>query len=133
MPPAVRAAKTSGGPIPIPAPSTGHGSSATPLNAPQRGIEEVPKERLRWSSWAKALNGERLVSWVRDEVFAFYGDIARDGVTNFMDGARLVIDEPTVLAQVLTRIRGPAARTGWTATRRATLFEHVPSPDQASR
>lgn len=53
-----------------------------PLNAPERGVEEVPKERLRWSSWARALNGERLVSWVRDEVFAFYGDIARDGVTN---------------------------------------------------
>lgn len=95
-----------------------------PLNAPERGVEEVPKERLRWSSWAKALNGERLVSWVRDEVFAFYGDIARDGVTNFMDGARLVIDEPTVLAQVLTRIEDLQLDRMDSDTK-GDLFEHV--------
>lgn len=95
-----------------------------PLNAPERGVEDVSKERLRWSSWAKALNGERLVSWVRDEVFAFYGDIARDGVTNFMDGARLVIDEPTVLAQVLTRIEDLQLDRMDSDTK-GDLFEHV--------
>ncbi|MCU4652254.1 SAM-dependent methyltransferase [Roseibacterium sp. SDUM158016] len=95
-----------------------------PLNAPERGVEEVPKDRLRWSSWAKALNGERLVSWVRDEVFAFYGDIAKDGVTNFMDGARLVIDEPTVLAQVLTRIEDLQLDRMDSDTK-GDLFEHV--------
>lgn len=95
-----------------------------PLNAPERGVEEVPKDRLRWSSWAKALNGERLVSWVRDEVFAFYGDIAKRGVTNFMDGARLVIDEPTVLAQVLTRVEDLQLDRLDSDTK-GDLFEHV--------
>lgn len=95
-----------------------------PLNAPERGVEEVPRERLRWSSWARALNGERLVSWVRDEVFAFYGDIARDGVTNFMEGARLVIDEPTVLSQVLTRVEDLQLDRMDSDTK-GDLFEHV--------
>lgn len=95
-----------------------------PLNAAERGVEEVPKERLRWSSWAKALNGERLVSWVRDEVFAFYGEIAKDGVTNFMDGARLVFDEPTVLSQVLTRVEDLQLDRMDSDTK-GDLFEHV--------
>ena len=95
-----------------------------PLNAPERGVEEVPKDRLRWSSWAKALNGEPLVSWVRDEVFAFYGDIAKDGVTDFMEGARLVIDEPTVLAQVLTRVEDLQLDRMDSDTK-GDLFEHV--------
>ena len=95
-----------------------------PLNAPERGVEEVPRERLRWSSWARALNGERLVSWVRDEVFAFYSEIAKDGVTNFMDGARLVFDEPTVLSQVLTRVEDLQLDRMDSDTK-GDLFEHV--------
>lgn len=95
-----------------------------PLNAPDEDTKEVPKDRLRWSSWAKGLNGERLVSWVRDEVFAFYGDIAKGGVTNFMDGARLVIDDPTVLAEVLTRVE-KLELDRMDSDTKGDLFEHV--------
>ena len=68
-----------------------------PRNAPEPGTGTVRRELLRWSSWAHALNGERLVNWVREEVFPFHAELAANGVTDFMDGARLVIDEPTVL------------------------------------
>ena len=34
-----------------------------------------------------------------EEVFPFHAELARNGATDFMDGARLVIDEPTVLTQ----------------------------------
>ena len=75
-----------------------------PRNARAPGEETVPCDTLRWSSWANALNGERLVSWVREEVFPFYASVAAEGVTNFMAGARLVIDEPTVLSQVVSLV-----------------------------
>ena len=70
----------------------------------QPGADTVPCEFLRWSFWANVLNGERLVSWVREEVFAFHREIAANGATDFMDGARLVIDEPTVLTQVVSQL-----------------------------
>ena len=38
-----------------------------PRNAREPGRETVPRETLRWSDWANALNGQRLVSWVREE------------------------------------------------------------------
>ncbi|MCB1355993.1 MAG: N-6 DNA methylase [Maritimibacter sp.] len=95
-----------------------------PLNARERGAETVSNDLLRWSSWANALNGERLVSWVRDEVFPFYAEIAAAGVTNFMEGARLVIDEPTVLSQVLTRV-GDLHLEEMDADTKGDLFEHV--------
>ena len=119
----VRAAKRPGA-DPYTSAFDGSWKLRNPLNAPERGVDEVSKERLRWSSWARALNGERLVSWVRDEVFAFYGDIAKDGVTNFMEGARLVIDEPTVLAQVLTRVEDLQLDRMDSDTK-GDLFEHV--------
>jgi type I restriction enzyme M protein len=75
-----------------------------PLNAPARGQAEVPAERMRWSSWARGLTGEALVRWLRDEVFAFYVAVAERSAMNFMDGARLGIDEPTVLTQVVDLI-----------------------------
>ena len=75
-----------------------------PRNARAPGTGSVPRELLRWSSWAHALNGERLVSWVREEVFPFHAELAANGVTDFMDGARLVIDEPTVLTQVVSQL-----------------------------
>ena len=34
----------------------------------------IPRERFRWSIWAKGLSGESLVRFVRDEVFAFFAD-----------------------------------------------------------
>jgi len=75
-----------------------------PLNAPEEGVQTVPKAQLRWSGWARGRAGEELVRFVRDEVFPFYAEVAERSAVNFMDGARLGIDEPTVLSQVLTLI-----------------------------
>ena len=93
-------------------------------NAPQPGEDTVPCEFLRWSFWANVLNGERLVSWVREEVFAFHGEIAANGATDFMDGARLVIDEPTVLTQVVSQLND-LHLDRVDADTKGDLFEHV--------
>lgn len=75
-----------------------------PRNAPAEGQKTISKDQLRWSVWAKALNGEGLVRFVRDEVFPFYAEVANRSAVNFMDGARLAIDEPTVLTQVVNLV-----------------------------
>ena len=93
-------------------------------NARALGEETVPSDTLRWSSWANALNGERLVSWVREEVFPFYAGVAAEGVTNFMAGARLVIDEPTVLSQVVSLVNDLHLEQV-DADTKGDLFEHV--------
>ena len=95
-----------------------------PRNARAPGEEAVPRDTLRWSSWANALNGERLVSWVREEVFPFYASVAAEGVTNFMAGARLVIDEPTVLSQVVSLVNDLHLEQV-DADTKGDLFEHV--------
>ena len=95
-----------------------------PRNASEPGAATVPRELLRWSSWAHALNGERLVNWVREEGFAFHAELAADGVTNFMDGARLVIDEPTVLTQVVSQLND-LHLDQVDADTKGDLFEHV--------
>ena len=95
-----------------------------PRNARAPGEEAVPHDTLRWSSWANALNGERLVSWVREEVFPFYTSVAAEGVTNFMAGARLVIDEPTVLSQVVSLVNDLRLEQV-DADTKGDLFEHV--------
>ena len=95
-----------------------------PRNAPEPGVETVPRELLRWSSWAHALNGERLVNWVREEVFAFHAELAAGGVTDFMDGARLTIDEPTVLTQVVSQLND-LHLDRVDADTKGDLFEHV--------
>ena len=95
-----------------------------PRNGRGRNAKTVPCEHLRWSSWANALNGERLVSWVREEVFPFYAGIAAGGVTDFMDGARLVIDEPTVLSQVVSQVNDLHLERV-DADTKGDLFEHV--------
>ncbi len=82
----------------------GRWSLRNPLNAPKEGQKSIAKEHLRWSIWAKAMSGEGLVRFVRDEVFPFYASIAEQSAVNFMDGARLGIDEPTVLAQVINLV-----------------------------
>ena len=93
-------------------------------NAREPGAAMVPRENLRWSSWALALNGERLVSWVREEVFPFHAELAAHGVTDFMDGARLVIDEPTVLTQVVSQL-SDLHLDQVDADTKGDLFEHV--------
>ena len=95
-----------------------------PRNAPESGAGRVSRELLRWSSWAPALNGERLVHWVREEVFPFHAELAANGVTNFMDGARLVIDEPTVLTQIVSQLND-LHLDRVDADTKGDLFEHV--------
>ena len=95
-----------------------------PRNAHEPGAASVHREFLRWSSWAHALNGERLVNWVREEVFPFHAELAAGGATDFMDGARLVIDEPTVLTQVVSQLND-LHLDRVDADTKGDLFEHV--------
>ena len=95
-----------------------------PRNARESGVDAVPRELLRWSNWANALNGERLVNWVREEVFPFHAELAADGVTDFMEGARLVIDEPTVLTQIVSQLND-LHLDRVDADTKGDLFEHV--------
>lgn len=95
-----------------------------PLNATEAGQPAVPRDRFRWSVWAKGLSGEALVRWVRDEVFPFFTEVADASAVNFMQGARLVIDEPTVLTQVVTLVDGLRLDRA-DADTKGDLFEHV--------
>jgi type I restriction enzyme M protein len=95
-----------------------------PLNAPAPNVATVPRERFRWSVWARGLSGESLVRFVRDEVFAFFGELGQNGAYNFMHGARLTIDEPTVLTQVVNLVDGLRLDQS-DADTKGDLFEHV--------
>jgi type I restriction enzyme M protein len=95
-----------------------------PLNAPEAGIETIPRDRFRWSVWAKGLSGEELVRFLRDEVFAFFAEMGERAAHNFMSGARLTIDEPTVLNQVVTLVDGLRLDQA-DADTKGDLFEHV--------
>ena len=95
-----------------------------PLNAPTKGETTIPKDRFRWSIWATGLSGEPLVRFLRDEVFPFFTDVAGGSAVNFMHGARLVIDEPTVLTQVVTLVDGLRLDRS-DADTKGDLFEHV--------
>jgi type I restriction enzyme M protein len=95
-----------------------------PLNAPSRGVETVPRERMRWSSWANAMSGEQLVTWVRDEVFEFFREIGDAHGMSFMAQARLAIDEPTVLTQIATLVNELRLEHA-DPDSKGDLFEHV--------
>ncbi len=95
-----------------------------PLNAPSKGETTIPKDRFRWSIWATGLSGEPLVRFLRDEVFPFFTEVAGGSAVNFMHGARLVIDEPTVLTQVVTLVDGLRLDRS-DADTKGDLFEHV--------
>jgi len=95
-----------------------------PLNASIKGETTVPKDRFRWSIWATGLSGEPLVRFLRDEVFPFFTEVAGGSAVNFMHGARLVIDEPTVLTQVVTLVDGLRLDRS-DADTKGDLFEHV--------
>ncbi|MBE2260492.1 MAG: SAM-dependent DNA methyltransferase, partial [Rhodobacteraceae bacterium] len=96
-----------------------------PLNAPAMGGHgSISRDRFRWSQWARALTGENLVRFLRDEVFAFYTEVAARGAVNFMAGARLVIDEPVVLTQVIGKVDGLRLDEA-DADTKGDLFEHV--------
>ena len=95
-----------------------------PLNAPNKGDTVILAERLRWSLWARGLSGENLVRFVRDEVFPFFADVAADSAVNFMDGARLGIDDPAVLSKLVTDVDGLRLDEA-DADTKGDLFEHV--------
>jgi type I restriction enzyme M protein len=95
-----------------------------PLNAPRQGVKTIPCERMRWSSWANAMSGVPLVTFVRDEVFPFFAAIGDEFGLSFMGAARLVIDEPTVLTQVVTLVNELRLETADPDTK-GDLFEHV--------
>jgi type I restriction enzyme M protein len=95
-----------------------------PLNALASGQTTIPRERFRWSTWAKGLSGESLVRFVRDEVFAFFAEFGEGAAHNFMTGARLSIDEPTVLTQVVNLVDGLRLDQSDSDTK-GDLFEHV--------
>ena len=84
----------------------------------------IPRDRFRRSIWAKGLSGETLVRFVRDEVFAFFAELGQSGAHNFMSGARLTIDEPTVLTQVVNLVDGLRLDQA-DADTKGDLFEHV--------
>ena len=96
------------------------GGSATVLST----ASTIPRERFRWSIWAKGLSGESVVRFVRDEVFAFFAELGQGGATNFMAGARLSIDEPTVLTQVINLVDSLRLDQA-DADTKGDLFEHV--------
>jgi type I restriction enzyme M protein len=93
-------------------------------NAAEKGVETVPRERMRWSSWANAMAGEQLVVWVRDEVFPFFAEIGDAHGMSFMAQARLAIDEPTVLTQIVTLVNELRLEQADPDTK-GDLFEHV--------
>ena len=95
-----------------------------PLNAPAKGVETIPRDRIRWSSWANAMSGEQLVTFVRDEVFPFFAGIGNAYGMSFMAQARLAIDEPTVLTQVVTLVNELRLEEADPDTK-GDLFEHV--------
>ena len=95
-----------------------------PLNAPAKGIEKIPRERMRWSSFANALSGEQLVTFVRDEVFPFFAGVGDAYGMSFMAQARLTVDEPTVLTQIVTLVNELRLEQADPDTK-GDLFEHV--------
>ena len=101
----------------------GEWTVVNPLNSPDKK-STIPAERLRWSVWAKGMTGESLVRFVRDEVFPFYTSIADKSAMNFMDGARLGIDEPTVLTQIIGLIDNLRLDQA-DADTKGDLFEYV--------
>ena len=119
----VRAAKRPGA-EPYSGTFAGEWTLRNPRNARKPGAATAPRVSLRWSSWANALTGEPLVRWVREEVFPFHAEIAAAGATDFMEGARLGIDEPAVLTQVVARVNDLRLERV-DADAKGDLFEHV--------
>lgn len=94
-----------------------------PLNT-ENGQLTIPRDRFRWSVWAKGLSGEALVRFLRDEVFAFFAEMGESAAHNFMNGARLNIIDPTVLTQVVNLVDGLRLDAADSDTK-GDLFEHV--------
>lgn len=91
-----------------------------PLNASGASIAA---EQLKWSQWHNQ-SGEALVRFVRDEVFPFYEGVAGRSAVNFMKGARLSIDEPSVLKNIIELVDGLHLERE-DADTKGDLFEYV--------
>ena len=100
----------------------GISTANNPNNADKSG--KIDREKFRWSAWAVGMAGEALVSFVREEVFPFYAEITFETANDFLRDARLVIDEPVVLKQVLTLIDQLRLNTADSDTK-GDLFEHI--------
>ncbi len=94
------------------------------LDSAENGQTTIPRDRFRWSVWAKGLSGEALVRFLRDEVFAFFAEMGEATAHNFMEGARLAIIDPTVLTQVVNLVDGLRLDAADSDTK-GDLFEHV--------
>jgi type I restriction enzyme M protein len=105
-------------------PAVADGNGAATVLSTGTGAGTVPRSFFRWSVWAKGLSGEALVRFVRDEVFAFFAELGQGAAHNFMQGARLSIDEPTVLTQVVNLVDGLRLDQS-DADTKGDLFEHV--------
>ena len=46
-------------------------------NAAAPDHNAIPAGNFRWSVWARGMNGDRLVMFLRDEVFSFYAEVAQ--------------------------------------------------------
>ncbi|TGT53507.1 restriction endonuclease subunit S [Mesorhizobium sp. M00.F.Ca.ET.170.01.1.1] len=95
-----------------------------PINRPDDDTKAVSRDRMRWSEWAAAMNGQPLVNWVRNEVFPFFIEVGDRYGMNFMANARLAIDDPVVLSQVITLINGLHLEEQDPDTK-GDMFEHV--------
>lgn len=84
----------------------------------------IPKANLRWSKWAQAMSGETLVDFVREEVFPFFVGVGDQYGMNFMATARLAIDDPVVLSQVVVLVNDLHLENQDPDTK-GDLFEHV--------
>ncbi|WP_109479865.1 N-6 DNA methylase [Paraburkholderia sp. C35] len=102
---------------------SGEWTVKNPLNA-EEGNKTIPRDRFKWSVWAKAMSGEALVRFLRDEVFAFFAEMGERSATNFMEGARLSIVDPTVLTQVVNLVDNLHLDDS-DADTKGDLFEHV--------
>ena len=91
---------------------------------PKDEKKTIPKEHLRWSKWANGMSGNSLVEFVRDEVFPFFSDVGDQYGMNFMANARLAIDDPVVLSQVISLINDLHLEDQDPDTK-GDLFEHV--------
>jgi type I restriction enzyme M protein len=81
------------------------GAGATTLST----ASTIPRERIRWSIWAKGLSGESLARFVRHEVFASFAELGQGAAPKFMAGARLTIDSRSISAP---RLRSAIGRSG---------------------
>jgi type I restriction enzyme M protein len=81
--------------------------------------------RYRWSQW-RFLSGDKLLKFVRDEVFPYLGSLVREepDVATYFQDARLQIEDPNVLKEVVDEIDQIAfARLGTDV--KGDIFEYL--------